>query len=269
MCAAGTVDERACGYCDLGTEERTCRADCTWGSWGTCVGGGECEAGTEETGTCGACDEGTQSRACRASCSWGAWSDCAGTVCEPGEEDTGSCGNCDAGTRTRTCTSLCEWGDWGDCSVGGFSSKCLGCSVDIGASGDDDHLDLAGWFGRGGTSPTARWTRGTDSGMVYLGVSKSARTVSVSWSSRIIDDKCDPVTARTGSLHIDGIRFPIDITTTGFHTEEFTIPPGETDDEWLRVRIRADWCHVPAICSPPSTDDRCLGIRVDSVSACP
>jgi hypothetical protein len=109
-CTVGATDEQSCGDC--GTKTRTCRSDCTWGSWSSCTGEGACSPGTTDSEGCGNC--GTRTRTCTSGCAWGTWSECTSQgVCTAGATETQAC--CDCGEQTRTCGSDCSWGGWTAC----------------------------------------------------------------------------------------------------------------------------------------------------------
>ena len=85
VCLAGQTSTQPCGSC--GTQTRTCSASCTWGSWGSCTGTGECSPGDVQHQDCGWC--GTRSRACDGSCRWGSWGACGGEgACSPGDSES-------------------------------------------------------------------------------------------------------------------------------------------------------------------------------------
>ena len=64
-CTPGDAESRACTGSCAADETRTCDADCTWGAWSGCAGGGECVAMTHQN--CGVC--GFQQ--CTDTCVWG------------------------------------------------------------------------------------------------------------------------------------------------------------------------------------------------------
>ncbi len=63
-CAEGDVEPAPCGFC--GYKLRTCTADCTWGAWGECTGGGQCVAGTQKP-----CENACGTQTCLNTCEWG------------------------------------------------------------------------------------------------------------------------------------------------------------------------------------------------------
>jgi len=127
-CAPFDTESRACGNC--GQEERTCGLACNWGGWAGCVGEGACAPGSIEDRACGDC--GTQSRTCSGGCAWGSWSACSGEgACVAGATEQQACGDC--GTRTRTCSAQCAWDTWGSCTGEG---ACAEGEVEQGACGD-------------------------------------------------------------------------------------------------------------------------------------
>jgi hypothetical protein len=82
-CSPGATetDVDNCGNCGEQTNERTCRADGTWGAWRDdgCQGEGACARGETESSSspCGNCGMRSCSRTCSGSCAWGGWT-CGG-----------------------------------------------------------------------------------------------------------------------------------------------------------------------------------------------
>jgi len=69
----GATGSQACGKC--GTQTRTCLSS-GWSSWSTCSGEGVCSPGTTESASCGT--GGTKTRVCDSLCSWGSYGTCVG-----------------------------------------------------------------------------------------------------------------------------------------------------------------------------------------------
>ena len=130
-CSPGQTKSQPCGNC--GTQTKTCDSSCSWGSWGSCTGEGECSPGqTGSSQNCGNC--GTKVQKCNSSCQW-EWGSCTGEGdCSPGQ--TGSsqdCGKC--GTKVQKCNNYCQW-EWGSCNgQGECSPGQTGSSQDCGNCG--------------------------------------------------------------------------------------------------------------------------------------
>jgi MYXO-CTERM domain-containing protein len=133
-CSPGQTETRDCSMC--GTEERTCRNDGSWGTWGGCMDQGVCTPGNTESESCPA---GTKSRTCTMTCTWGDFGPCLGDECSGGETEscysgptgTAGVGQCTEGTKT------CEDGNFGAC-VGEVTPEVEVCDDGI----DNDCNDL-------------------------------------------------------------------------------------------------------------------------------
>ena len=116
----GDTDSQACGDCGL--HARTCNASCTWGSWGTCTGVGDCCVCS--SGSCNAAADNTQVPGCDGACqacqSGACGAAAAGT--DPGNQcsisNNCATGNCMGGT------AACGWNTTGD----GACPACKTCS---------------------------------------------------------------------------------------------------------------------------------------------
>lgn len=69
----GATESEACGKC--GTRSRTCMSS-GWSSWSVCGGEGVCTPGTTDSATC--TGGGTKTRVCDTTCTWGAYGSCIG-----------------------------------------------------------------------------------------------------------------------------------------------------------------------------------------------
>ncbi|MBL8721864.1 MAG: hypothetical protein JNL79_38110 [Myxococcales bacterium] len=69
----GKTETQTCGKC--GSQLRTCGAT-GWSAWGACGAEGECTSGATESAACGT--GGTKTRTCGSTCTWGAYGTCVG-----------------------------------------------------------------------------------------------------------------------------------------------------------------------------------------------
>lgn len=143
QCTPGSQESRQCGQSDVGeccygAQERTCRSDGIWGSWGECSGAvypsdevcdgkdNDCDGQADEGGVCG--------------------------TCTPGETETQDCGPdtnegvCQVGQRQRTCVENeqggGDWGAWSDCSGAVYPSSEVCDGLDNDCDGSSDEGDV-------------------------------------------------------------------------------------------------------------------------------